>query len=160
MCGFTPHPLFSFLLIRHRLSFQELKGSLSKIKSKNVTLKMKGLVLEWEVSVTQNKPKWQNTSRAVSPAGRCSPAAARSTWAPGQSQRWPCSDIALGSWVEGRAPEGRAGFTREETQVTLDWQGGRTCLLDKSCNKIRWIIYDDDDDCDVKSSEKILKTKY
>lgn len=47
----------------------------------------------------------------------------------------------------------------EETQVALNWQGQRTCLLDKSPNKISGIIYDDDDDyCDVKrmSSEKIL----
>lgn len=46
----------------------------------------------------------------------------------------------------------------EETQVALNWQGQRTCLLDKSPNKISRIIYDDDDYCDVKrmSGEKIL----
>lgn len=46
----------------------------------------------------------------------------------------------------------------EEAQVTLNWQGQSTCFLDKSPDKIRWIIYGDDYYCDVKrmSNEKIL----
>lgn len=140
LCCFTPHPLFFFLLIRNWV-FWDRRAACLKQKARIWFKKLKGLVFEWEVSGsrmslsdrTQAKNRVPSTQMLI----YC-PSLHLTTKVIARHGLGMAFLIALGWRAEPQKV--MLASPGEETQVTLNWQGQRTCVLDKSPDKISWFM--------------------